>query len=285
MTDVRKLFDLGKLSCDIRNLPSPPLVIQKLHSLIGEEDVDIGTLSYIVETDPAFSARLLRLVNSSFYGFQRRISSVNEAVTILGFNSIHQLLLATSVMNILRGRDAAKYIENFWQHSFAVGIIARNLLQNADQDTRSGAFACGILHDIGRLVLVNSDDERFLWFYYERQGVSSIDEEKDYFGLDHQEAGLLLAQKWNFPGQIADVIGKHHHPDLNLENKELIAAINIADILTIAMGVGDSGNRFAYGFSSDVWSCLNLDYDELKNILIKSIAEIKQSRDFLVNLR
>ena len=112
----------------LTELPSLPVIMQKLQSLINKGTTGIHEIASVVETDPAFTAKVLRLVNSPFYGFARKVVSVEESITMLGFNTLHQLMMTTSLLHSFDTPSHVMDKNNFWQHSFGVGIIARNLL-------------------------------------------------------------------------------------------------------------------------------------------------------------
>lgn len=267
------------------DLPSTPVVIQKLHALMAAEDAGSRQVAKIAETDPPFVAKLLKVVNSPFYGFRRKISSVEEAITMLGFNAVHQLLLTTSLVSTIVTNQQAVNINSFWQHLFGVGVIAKYLLPRADRDTQSEALVCGILHDIGRLVLARNDPDAYIAFYYKREQVTDLDEEAGFFGIDHQKLGEMLAQKWNFPESVTSTIANHHTPQNAPEKfRHLVSAVNIADMLCHTLRIGDSGNFYVAEFYPNVWHSLELGMDELEAALRGALKEIEQAGEMLGEL-
>lgn len=278
---------MGRLSTEVSrlvevDLPSTPVVIEKLHALMADGDVGSRLVAKIVETDPPFVAKLLKLVNSPFYGCRRKISSIEEAITILGFNAVHQLLLATSLMSTVGTGHEAVDVNDFWQHSFGVGMIAKHLLPRADRDTQSEALVCGILHDIGWLVLARNDPDAFVSFYYKRKQVTNLEEEAGFFGIDHQKLGEILARKWNFPESILTTIANHHTPqDASEKFRRLVSTVNIADMLCHALRVGDSGNFYVAEFHPDAWQALEMGMDELETALRGALKEIEQAGEML----
>jgi HD-like signal output (HDOD) protein len=267
---------------DLRDLPSLPVVIQKLHSLLDDRHAGIPEIASVVESDQAFAARVLRLVNSPFYGFGRRVASMEEAITILGFNALHQLLLTTSVVSSFDIPSHVLDVKGFWRHSFGVGVVAKQLLYKTDKDTQNEAFMCGILHDIGRLVYVKRDPRLFVWFYFERAMVSGLEEEKEHFGINHQDVGETVAKLWNFPESISTVIATHHTPEsCPKDYYHLVSAVNIADILCHAMRIGHSGQFYISDFFPETWSALKLDMATLRVVLEKALDAIDKSEALL----
>ncbi|MCK4657543.1 MAG: HDOD domain-containing protein [candidate division Zixibacteria bacterium] len=276
----------NKLSeAQLVDLPSPPGIIQKLHSCMAEEEVSSNELARVIETDQAFTARILKLVNSPFYGFTRDIASVQEAVTMIGFHAVHQLLLATSLLSEFRTKNSAINIDDFWRHSFGVGVIARRILNTVDRDTKQAAFVSGVLHDIGRLVYMKIMPDTFVTFYTELSMVTDLEAEVKFFGIDHQETGRALAQKWNFPESVTTVIANHHNPDAVENHGLLVSAVNIADILCHALQIGDSGNYYVSEFNLGAWKRIGLIPEDLEGILKKALDEIDESEKVVAQLR
>lgn len=263
------------------NLPSPPIVIQKLQSVMSHGDVGNHELAQIIETDQAFTARILRLVNSPFYGFVGKIVSVDEAITMLGLNTIHQLLLTTSLLSIIKVDINTFDLNKFWLHSFGVGVLTRHLLFKHSKDAQSEGFIGGILHDIGRIILVKYDSSKFSKFYSQTSTAINLDKEEEFFGINHQKLGEVLAQKWNFPESIQTAIAKHHSPLLAKKHNLLASAVNIADFLCHALQIGDSGNYFITDFYQNAWELMNITMDDLDGILRNSLTEIDNSRQML----
>jgi putative nucleotidyltransferase with HDIG domain len=265
-------------------LPSPPAVVQRLHELFSREEISGHDIARVVETDQSFTARVLRLVNSPFYGFTRRIVSVEEAITMLGINSIKQLLLTTSLLNTFKTGKQTSTLSNFWSHSLGVAVIARRLAFRFDKDTQSEVFLGGILHDIGRLVFLKFEPERFDQFYVGQESVTGIDSEAAFFGIDHQKIGETLARKWNFPENICSIISYHHTPLKSGEYILVVSLVNIADLLCHALGIGRSGNYYVTDFYPEAWVKLGIDYTELERKLIGVVEEIRASEQSLREL-
>ncbi|MEE9441771.1 MAG: HDOD domain-containing protein [candidate division Zixibacteria bacterium] len=276
--------DVKNCITDLRGLPSQPVVIQKLQALMTKQNANSHEVARIIETDQGFTARVLKLVNSSFYGLPRSISSVDEAITILGFNSVHQLLLTTSILNSIKIEDESFELSEFWKHSFAVGVIAKHLLAKRSKDEQDEAFISGVLHDIGKLIMVNNDSVKFAEFFSGKEKATNLKEENEYFGMDHQSLGELLAKKWNFPEKIRITIGSHHQPIMDSENTRLIACVYISDIIAHAMDIGNSGTYYISEFSCEAWKILDIKMDDLKSFLSKACFEINETEQLLSDL-
>ena len=269
----------------LADLPSTPVVVQKLHMLIQDDAVGSRDVARIVETDSALVARVLKLVNSPFYGMTQSVLSVEDAIPILGFNTLQQLVLSTAVFDTLAVDNSTLNMAAFWQHSFGVGVFAKHLSSNANKDSQSEALTGGILHDIGRLVIAKCDPSKFVTFYFKRKSVTGIEQEMEFFERDHQQIGEMLARKWNFPAPITAVISNHHTPSAAPdEYKKLVAAVNIADLLCHMMQVGYSATSYVTEFDPEAWRCLGLSMDKLKDRIHAALNEIDKASQMLESL-
>ena len=267
-----------KINEQLKDLPAVPGVVIKLQSLTKRDDVGSHEVAQVLEKDTAIVARVLKLVNSPFYGISQKISSIEEAVAILGFNAIHQLALSTAVFHTLSPSDTTLNVSDFWLHSFGVGTMAKHLCRNLSKDSQNEALMGGLLHDVGRLVFAGADPERFSAFYFERAAVTDIEDEAEFFGMDHQRVGEMLAEKWNFPDSIKQMIGKHHRPEeADQAHSYLVAAVSVANLLCHTMSVGFSASSYATDFSSASWELLSLNQNDLEVILNKALTEIHEA--------
>lgn len=275
------MIDLEKAVTQQVDLPSAPAVVHQLTTLMRRADVGSHEIARIVQTDQAFAARTLKLVNSPFYGFARQITSVEEAVTMLGIGTLQQLLLTTSVVSTIGTDSGALQMDDFWMHSFSVGVLAKHLLYSEIADVRNEAFMCGVLHDIGRLLFIRMDAAKYVRFYDDGKSVVDLDKETQWFGADHQQTGQILAQKWNFPDTFATSIAYHHHPDKASSGLLLVSAIHVADLICHALNLGRSGNEYVSLFSPPAWNKLGLDCEKLETAVRDAMKEIRETESMI----
>ncbi len=280
MKDV-KSNNFQEMNIDRLDLPSPPALIQEIQSCLDDENIGSHEVAKIVESDQAFAARILKLVNSPFYGFAGKIVSIEEAITLLGLNAVYQLLLTTTILNSIKIKGVKINPTDFWLHSYAVGVVAKYMFKKMDRAFKSECFMSGILHDIGRLIYMQMDEKKFLSFYSKGEMATNLREEENYFGIDHQELGKVLAQKWNFPDRIINAIGFHHNPEDMEKLDKMVAAVNISDMLCHSMAIGDSYSFYITDFSKVAWDSLKIGYDDLKEILTKSLNEVDSLKNVL----
>ncbi len=216
----------------IRELPTLPAIVLKVNQMLQDLDTTANQLSRVIETDQAMTAKILKLVNSSFYGFKSTIGSISTAVTILGFNTVQHAVVSLSVMkSFARIKNLKRLnIQDFWRHSLAVAIISKHLADHSDKTLSSDCFTGGLLHDIGKLILAEYFPEHFekIWLTMIDSAISFVDAEKMADTVNHAEIGAYLAEKWLLPQPLVDAI-RHHHSAFSSARAAVI--IGVADLL------------------------------------------------------
>jgi HD-like signal output (HDOD) protein len=211
----------GKLSCKnyvdkaLRDLPPLPAVVSRLLDLTSKDDTTSTEVEEIISSDQAISAKLLRVVNSSYFGLPRQVSSISQAVVILGFQQVRNLVLSVSALGIFTARTprAREIQRECWEHAFGAASGAQTIarlkrLEPRDQET---VFLGGLLHDVGKLFLFSTFTSNYQMVLAdaEKRGKNVVELEKPMFGSDHAEIGQRLAVAWNFPEQLIMLIGRH----------------------------------------------------------------------------
>jgi len=223
-----------------KTLPSLPLTVVALGEAVQDERCTVDRILAILSKDPSLSATLLRLANSALYGSESSVMDLRTAVLRLGFDAMANLGTGAAVIKTLKGGthlDALK----LWQHSVAVGLTAKGVCILAKRHGQAEtAFLTGLLHDIGKIALDTCYPEDYTRVLGKvADGAFFVDAEHDVLGMDHAEAGALLAEEWAFPQAIIDVIRDHHDPR---PEDFLPNLIHLADLLVrtrIPMGPAD----------------------------------------------
>ena len=220
------------LITSIKNLPSVPLLYKKLLVELQSEYSSIKAIGDIIAKDTAMTAKILQLVNSAFFGLADNINSPQRAVTILGLNTVKALVLGIHIFSEYQEKPKMPIsIDSIWRHSMLVSNLAFNISRNltlTSQD-QENARVSGILHDVGKLILMNTPD-----FYSQIQLVDSgqitIDAEYRALNTSHAEIGAYLLGIWGLPNPIINSIAFHHIPAMHLsETPDVLAALHIAN--------------------------------------------------------
>jgi HD-like signal output (HDOD) protein len=237
--------DLQSLIQSDLALMSLPDIYLQVERVINDPNSSARQVAAIISQDPNLSAKLLKIVNSAFYGFQQKIDTISRAVSILGNNQISDLVLGTSVVTLFREIPATLMNMNlFWEHSVACGICARCIAGFRKFPNTESFFTAGLLHDLGKLIIFKNLPQQAKAvllrvrhsdsFYYQT--------ERDLIGFDHAQVGKALAEKWDLPTGLEQAIGGHH-PPWSLPPDSETVLIFIADNLANALGCGSSGER------------------------------------------
>lgn len=242
-------------------LATLPEIFYKLNAAIEDPDCTFDDIGEIISIDPALTVRLLRIVNSAFYGFSTQVETVTHALTIIGTDQLTQLVLATSVMNQFKGIPGDLLdMDSFWRHSIAAGLAARSIAALSGEYNVERFFVAGLLHDVGRLVLcIRAPDEiREVFKKAESSGKPLYVEEQDTFGFDHAELGGQLLKAWNLPDRLVEAVSCHHTPLKARVYPEETAVVNLADAIAYSLKLGTSGETIIYSMEAKSWETIGL---------------------------
>jgi putative nucleotidyltransferase with HDIG domain len=222
------------VAASLTKVPPFPPVAAKLLSLLASEDVKLAEVAELISSDATFTARLLQRVNSAEFGLATTVGSVQQAVALLGIQLTRNLIVAQATAGYAAGALGVDELRRCWRHTVATAVLADEIAQACGQFTQI-AFTAGIMHDIGRLGLLVAypkDYERVIRDAAERC-VDLLDFEHEEFGLDHAEAGRMLAERWGLPAEMAEIAGRHHDP---CEGAEL----SLLRVVHVACGMADA---------------------------------------------
>jgi HD-like signal output (HDOD) protein len=266
----------------IVTLPTIPPVLADLNAAIAHPDSTAVDIARIISRDPATATKVLRLANSAYYGLRNKVTTINHAVTMLGFNIIRNLVLTATVFDASPNRDISGLFEaeKFWRHSLGVGIAARIVAKEAFPQIGRRSddfFICGLLHDLGKIILSQHVQAKF-----EKALISSRDRaiplfeaEKRTIGCTHADVGRLLAKRWNLSPEVIFAVGYHHSPEkASDEYIKQAATTHLADIIARGMAIGAGGGSDPE-LDSAAWDALKLGKRKIPAI----IAEIDKSLD------
>lgn len=216
-------------------LYSPPEIYVRITEVLDSPTADAEAIGRIVEQDPALVARLLKIVNSAFYGFPGRVDSVSKAVTMLGINELRMLVMATSVIERFSSfPNGLISMRDFWSHSLRTALFAKFLAeQHPKKRHLSSAFMCGLLHDIGRIILYDKapDLSRAAVLQANAERIPDYEAELDVFGFTHADVGAGLIDLWKLPTVFQITARFHHDPSLADEFQMETAFVYLANCI------------------------------------------------------
>lgn len=241
------------------DLPSLPAVVMELLGSIDQEDIDISVLAKKVSADQALTAKTLRLANSSAFGLQVKATTIQQAMTYLGFQSTRNLIMAAAMTGCFpSGRCPSFDDKAFWRLSIATAACARVLARHMrfNQDV---AFTAGLLHGIGRLVLVTRFPEQYDTVLRERKRLDGDLQgtERAVLGVDHLLAGAALAEHWQFSGTMQQAIAFYHAPETPGAGF-LATIVHVANAVAHALDLAGDADELVPAVSSVAWTALGL---------------------------
>lgn len=251
----------------IEHLPSLPAVVMELLDSIDQDDTDVSILSRKVSHDQALTAKTLQLANSPLFATQVKVTTIHQAITLLGFNSVRNLITASAVAGCFPGSLCQGFsFKLFWRHSVATAVcaqvLARHLHVNQDY-----SFTAGLLHDIGRLVLVTSFPAEYgqALALRAQRDCFLLDAERESLGVDHVVAGQMLAQHWNFSETMLKAIAAHHEPDA-LGAGFLAAIVHVADFIVHGLDIAGADDDLVPPLSAVALDAMGLSEDGFMHV-------------------
>lgn len=243
----------------IKDLPTLPTVAQEMLSNLDDENTSLDMICEKVAMDQSLAAKTLRLANSSYFGANSKVVTLQQAVALLGIKNIKKLILMTTLANSFPTSRCRNFDSRaFWRHSIATAICAE-LISRTLKMKHDFAFTAGLLHDIGRLVLVTRFPKEYeqVIAHREQQDCYLLDAEQTVLGIDHVSVGLILAMQWEFSDAIQDAISGHHQPD-NKDLNPVAAIVHVANSIVHALDLSEVEHDLVPILSQHAWDTLGL---------------------------
>jgi len=277
--------ELNKALTRYKDLPTLPDVVARVMQIVSNPLTTAEDLNQIISLDPALTFKVLRLANSSFYGFPKEITTITQAVTILGFNTIRNLSLSVSVHKMMfaeRERGLFSY-RDFWKHCVAVGVCSRILSRRIGYRNEDNAFTAGLLHDIGKSLLERVDHAAFLSAIEvsraEKRALWQV--ERDLLGVDHAFVGGRLAEIWNLPHELRLAIERQNEPSKQGTADPLTSVVHAANQICRRQNHGSDGDFGPFDIDPGAASLLRLDDGALADVGQKLEVQLKEAEEFL----
>ncbi len=248
---------------------SLPALVLRLNEMVEDPACSAADIGNTIACDPALTARLLRIVNSPFYGFPQKVDTIPMAVTILGTRQLRDLVLATAVVHTLRGAGAPVEAERFWRHSVACGLAARETARALRLVNVERLFIAGLLHDIGKLVMLTALPEgyrRLLDRLHDEDPSAEL--EQEVFGFDHTQVGRELMRRWRLPESLVEPVAWHHAPHRAERHRTDAFIVHLANHLA---------NQIAAPVSGDTGSPLHENTTDVLGLAAARLERIRQT--------
>lgn len=251
--------NIGTVLDHIQKLPSLPSLVLEILDSFNNEQVDIRTLARKISLDQALVARVMRVANSAFFGLSGQIGTIPEAIALLGFNNLRGLVTAAAIINTFPKAGGHFVQLQFWRHSICTAVCAKVLAKHAGLNAET-AFTAGVLHDIGRLIMVIHYPQVIAQLDLEgTSSVESLQAERAALGVDHAVLGGELAKRWNFPVTIREAIALHHTPPGFGDREGLTDVVYVANLFAHALDRGALREEKAVQLAAEACARLRLE--------------------------
>jgi putative nucleotidyltransferase with HDIG domain len=273
----------------IDKMPPLPTSVGKVLEICQKPNAQPSDLNKVISLDPVLLARVMKLINSAYYGLTQEVTSLVRAIIMLGLNTVKNLALSTAVLgslNTAHTKNAVLNLDGFWLHSLCVGVTAKHLarLRNVAAQDQETYFFCGLLHDIGKVPLNNRAPEDYLVALQASgdQRISLVQAEAATLEFTHTDAGALIINAWKLSEDIRDVVAYHHSPlDYQGSFRDLVFTVLVADYFANILEIGFSGNRFPTPPPAEVYRTLGLKWLQVEALEDQVRQEIERAKVFL----
>jgi len=268
------------------DLPTLPAIALEVNRLLEDYNTSVSKLSETIDKDQSIVSKILKLVNSAFFGLSSKVGNIPHAVTLLGFNTIRNAVVSVSVINSFPGDKVPEGldIKEFWTHSVGVAVTSRSMAEKTRLFTPEDCFIAGLLHDVGKIVLAQYFPDIFkrIWARIRQGNISFYEAEREEMPVDHAMIGGYLTRKWQLPARLVDTITYHHSLNKEAIEPDLLMIVHAADIIfnsymTVSKGWADHSS-----FHQDLSPALKGHIVEVKDWFPDLSVEIDSACDFFL---
>ncbi len=240
MEDISREAKLNSYVQKIEYVPTIPVVVNQVLAELNNPNADLDEVAEIIMADQVLTLRIIRLINSSFWGLKHQVQSLKEAIVYMGFKEVRNVVLSTWLVNTFVSKVANFRIETFWEHSFGCALVSRLISQKVKYFDTEQAYLAGLLHDIGEVLLCQYFPDEFskVIALAEKEKMCLYDAEKEVLGLTHCDFGGWLVQNWHLQKSLAEVVEAHHNPTKAVTEPELVAVTKLADMFCRVRNMG-----------------------------------------------
>ena len=278
---------IDRLMNSVEKLPTLPTIYYAITEAMEDPRTSADKLAGIISSDQVSAIKVLKVANSPFFGFRGRISTISEAVFYLGFNEIRNIIFSLTVIKYFSATAKMTNFQlaDFWIHSISTGVATRTIGAASRETGIENFFLAGILHDIGKLILLQYATEDFnkALDLAAAKNISLRNAEQEILKTDHTVIGNVLAEKWKLPISLQDAILCHHAPDGQDRNRKLVSAVHLGNLMVKLLEFGKAGDNYVQKPQPGIWSVLNLPPGFFCNVIDQLDNDIRYTTKVILH--
>jgi putative nucleotidyltransferase with HDIG domain len=283
------MIDAREIAQHLEHLPTLPASVVRLQRVVQDEQSSAQDIEAVIKPDPALTANLLRLANSSFFGLPRKVDSVRQAIALLGLKRVFETAISAAFSDVIPSIIPGYGLRavQFWQHSVAVAIFSEQLARELELETPAMTFTAGLLHDLGKLAigtyLARVCDEAVQTV---REGqITLFAAEQQLLGTDHSETGHMLAEKWQLPEEIVMVASCHHTCSQQIaeDKRRIVELVHVADCLAHSLGFGADLGELARRIDQASVVKLGIKPRRIERVVCRAVDQIDEMTEMMFN--
>ncbi len=253
----------------IQNIPGFSPILDKVSKIMEDERASADHVGSLIEKDQALTTRVLKLANSPFYGFPRRVTTIKDAIVLLGFNVVKSLAICSSALSIME-----KEGKKLWEHSISVAAASESIAKIRGLKRPEEVSTAALLHDMGKIIIITNFPEEM-----ERIKLSSdpLEEEKRLLGMNHAKIASIMGERWNLPKRLLEPISMHHNTARSRGFRLETCIVHVANFISKILGYDDGIYRKPE-LDKNPWKLLSLNKEELKRVVRKVEEDMEEAK-------
>ena len=277
---------INRIMAQVKAFPSMPATSAKLLKMLKDPESSAAQIEDVLKYDPGLTANILKLTNSAYFGIPSKVSSVKQAIVLLGWKRLFQLVMTMCMSTVMKkpvpGYDLPQ--GELWRHSVAVSVAAELVVKALKMPGVDEIFTAALLHDVGKLVLGDFvQDELPQIEAMVSKGIAFEVAEFIVLGTDHAQVGARILKKWSFPETLVNAVNWHHDPDACENHCTFSDIVHVANIVGLMIGSGKDGNGLDVSPSTSVTERLGLKPDHLESLAEKTLTGVNKLTDSLMS--
>jgi len=269
----------------VKAVPPYPKVAQKVLLMLDDPSVKAADLAEVIQYDAAITTNILKICNSAFFGLSRKVTSLDEALVVIGQNEMKDIIVTSSSAKFYKGKMAAGYdLEqgDLWRHSVACAIVAKLLSPYVKGTNASAAFTAALLHDIGKRFLSGfvADELDAIVKKVDEENCSFVEAEKELLGANHAELGGMILQNWEFDPEMVAAV-REHHDENALQKGPLSALIALSNAVVVSIGIGGGVDGLAIKLHGEGLKKYDIPQQIIESCMAQLLVELEKAEEFL----